>query len=119
VPPEKFGFDVTKFNNADIATALCGNAGYSTINLQHTYMIHLVRKINGGVEFRSRFWLGYDTKFNYFSAKSFVNRVVNSKFVKSIVMRENIAQSMAYHCAREYHNLAEILPDLYKQYSSD
>jgi hypothetical protein len=82
-------------------------------------MVHIVRNIPGGVELRSRFWLGYNTKFTNFSDKSFVNKIVNVKFIKNLMMKEKIARAMAYHCAQEYHNLAEILPSLYNQYSTN
>lgn len=116
VPPEEFGFDVTRFKTSKVATVICGVVGYSALNVQHTYMVHLARKVQGGIELRSRFWLGYHIKFNSIAQQSFINKIANSSIVKKIIITERVAKSMAYHCAAEYKNLAEILPHLYKKY---
>ncbi|MEW6525508.1 MAG: phloretin hydrolase [Spirochaetota bacterium] len=116
VPPEEFGFDVSRFSASSIETVICGVVGYPGLNVQHTYIVHCARKINSGIELRSRFWLGYHIRFNTLSPKSIINRIANTSIVKKCIISQKIAKNMAYHCAQEYHNLAHLLPELYTKY---
>jgi hypothetical protein len=116
VPPEEFGFDTSRFYTSNIATVICGVVGYPGLNVQHTYIVHCARKVNGGIELRSRFWLGYHIKFNLLSQYSIINKIANSFLTKKIIITQKIAKNMAYHCAQEYHNLAHLLPELYTKY---
>ncbi|MCX7679657.1 MAG: hypothetical protein N2316_10620, partial [Spirochaetes bacterium] len=116
VPPEEFGFDIARFPSSNIATVLCGIVGYPGLNVQHTYIVHCARKVASGIELRSRFWLAYHIRFNTVSPQSIINKIANAAIVKKCIINKKIAKSMAYHCAQEYHNLAKILPHLYKNY---
>ena len=70
-----------------------------------TFMTHFVREIEGGIELRSRFWMGW----NY----------VNGRDVKVLPdgMRypDMAAMSLALHNVKEFTNLAAILPSLYAE----
>jgi hypothetical protein len=116
IPPEDFGFDTSRFEKAGVATAICTVVGSVTKKVRHTRMCHLVRKTAKGVEMRSRFWIGGNIKVNMFSEKSLVNLIANTKFVRKLSIPSDTPFQMALHCAQEYNNLAEILPELYRDY---
>lgn len=85
VSPKEFGFDMTRFKEPNVSTAVCA-VGASR-------MVHIARKVNGGIELRTRFW---------FPAEAHVPLVV--------------LKGLNYHALEEYSNLAKILPSLYKEY---
>jgi phloretin hydrolase len=117
LPPKDFGFDVTRFKKAGIATAICTRVGSVSKGAEHTDMCHVVRNVKGGVEMRSRFWIGRKMKVKTFSEKALVNRAANTKAVRLTMIPKETPYRMALHCAHEYCNLAEILPGLFRKYA--
>jgi phloretin hydrolase len=117
LPPKDFGFDTARFKKAGIATAICTRVGSVSKGAEHTDMCHVVRNVKGGVEMRSRFWIGRNMKVRAFPEKSLVNRAANTKAVRMAMIPKETPYKMALHCAHEYCNLAEILPGLFKKYA--
>ena len=111
--PEEFGFDMSRFHPPNAATAVCGNPGGIMLDPppgipnQKTagVMVHLIREVPGGVEMRSRFWLGW--------------HILNRKSVRCIPdgirIPEFIIRGMALHNVHEFTNLASFLPQLYAE----
>ncbi len=117
VPPADFGFDVPRFEEANVATVICAKVGSVTKKLrQHTCMCHFVRKKKKGVEMRSRFWIGHTVLKAGVPDGSIINKLINKKIVKKLLLPKNVGSAMAMHCAQEYNNLAAILPELYNKY---
>ncbi|WP_432407458.1 DAPG hydrolase family protein [Wukongibacter sp. M2B1] len=106
--PEELGFDMTGFKSPVVATVVGAN-GISQLRSggpkAPAIMTHFVREIPRGVEFRSRFWMGY--------------HMVDKKPVKlipgGIQIPIQAAKGLAFHNVEEYSNLAVILPNLYKE----
>ncbi len=119
MPPEEFGFDTTRFKAANVRTAICTRAGSENKKADHTDMCHFVRQVAGGVEMRSRFWIGRRIKVRMFSDRSPVNRIANTGYIRKIVIPRNTPCQMSLHCAQEYNNLAQILPDLYREFGEE
>lgn len=118
IPPADFGFDVTRFGEANVATAICAVVGSVSKKLtQHTYMCHFVRKKDTGVEMRSRFWVGHTVIKSGFAEGTILNRIINKKAVKKLLLPKKVGFALAMHCAQEYNNLARILPELYGSYA--
>ncbi len=117
LPPGDFGFDTARFKKAQVATAICTRVGSVSKKAEHTDMCHLVRKVKGGVEMRSRFWTGRRMKVKMFSEGSPVNRAANTRAMRMLMIPRDTPRQTALHCAGEYANLAEILPGLYKKYA--
>jgi hypothetical protein len=117
VPPSKFGFDVSRFCESNIVTVICGVVGSIERHLkQHTYMCHLVRRFSGGYEMRSRFWIGNSIQPENFIGSLLIKRLANIALIKKLLLPEKTGLAMALHCAQEYNNLAQILPELYRLY---
>jgi len=79
-------------------------------------MCHFVRRKESGVEMRSRFWIGHTVLRSGVSEKSIINRLINTKTAKKLLLPKKVGFALAMHCAQEYNNLAEILPELYETY---
>ena len=117
VPPAAFGFDIFRFNESQIVTAICGFVGSVDRKIErHTRMCHLVRRFSGGFEMRSRFWIGRDIRTNHFLGSALVDKLLNTSFSRNFILHANTGLAMALHCAQEYNNLAEILPELFAAY---
>ncbi|HUW64581.1 MAG TPA: hydrolase [Spirochaetia bacterium] len=107
--PEEMGFDLDRFGAPAVAALVAANGLSSPADAPGgepgtpAVMCHLVREIPGGVEFRSRFWLGY--------------RMVDKRPVLFLPadrpVPENVLLGLARHDAHEYANLRAILPRIY------
>ena len=109
--PEDYGFDMSLFKAPNVS-ALAAGVGYvrSTrapffIPAIPVMMCHLIRDIDGGIEFRTRFWMGYDI----------VNRKPKKKLPPFIKIPARIPRGLAIHCVYEYTNLASFLPQIYEE----
>ncbi len=111
VNPREFGFD----GLPDGGTILAVRVGLADGWFKHTDMIHHVRPADGGVEMRSRFWMGRKIEAMAGGA-GLLGSALDWPFVKRQVLKPGIARSMAFHCATEYAQLAGFLPELYEQY---
>ena len=120
VSPAEFGFDTSRFVESQVETIICGVVG-SVVRrmIEHTRMCHLVRQTKDGLEMRSRFWMGGNVEFEPFFAKRLVENWVNTKFARNRLMSAQTGYFMAMHCAQEYNNLAQILPELYQIYGGE
>lgn len=112
--PTKFGFDKEKLN-PDKVTIICARVGDPGKGAWGTEMCHFVRTTEEGVEMRSRFWLGHKIYRMGGFAQGFLNGILNSSFVKQKLIPKNVGIKMFHHCSQEYHNLAGLLPELYKE----
>lgn len=103
MPPDAFGFDTSLFEKNGVEGAIVGIVGIRLfgVTIDHTYMCHLFRKTDTGLEVRSRFWMG---------AKL-------DQPLRKIIFNEEAALGMMKHCSREYNHLAAFLPDIYHEFS--
>ena len=99
--PESFGFDMERFNSLPV-TAICAHSGPPDWDIPRTTFIHFAREVEGGIELRSRFWIGW--------------MIVNKRAVRTDfeVDFERI-KGLSRHSPQEYYRLASILPELYRE----
>jgi hypothetical protein len=120
MPPAEFGFDASRLEQANVATILCTRVGSESKHAEHTDMCHFVRKTSDGVEMRSRFWIGRKIYFAKFGKDSFITKhIVNTRLIRKLAIPSDAPYQTAMHCAQEYNNLAEILPELYNKYGKE
>jgi hypothetical protein len=109
--PEDFGFDTARFHPPDVEALAAANVtargaddSAEAPGLPVAF-VHLVRRTDGGIEVRNRFWVGY--------------QIVDKKPVLMLPpgMRipEEAAQGLFLHDVQEFANLAAILPSLYQE----
>jgi hypothetical protein len=109
--PEDYGFDMSRFKPPNASTLVAG-VGYVKSGKAPFFMpavpvmmCHLVREIEGGIEFRTRFWMGYDIK----------DRKPKKKLPPFIKIPAKIPKGLAMHCVHEYANLASFLPRIFEE----
>ena len=107
--------DVSRFDEANIGTAICATVGFQGKPVNFGGLIHLIRETVEGCEMRSRFWLGkVDVKG--VSTSGILNKIASSKFVAEHAAPIELGRDMLVHCAMEMNHLASFLPELYADY---
>lgn len=111
--PEQMGFDSEKLKTSPVK-AMFGGYGL-TENRAHptgkvpAVMIHTCREIQGGVEFRTRFWMG-----------ARINKGIPMCVLpQGLRVPVEAPMGLAFHNVVEFSNLASILPELYAQFGPD
>ncbi|MCS7144904.1 MAG: hypothetical protein NZ879_07790 [Archaeoglobaceae archaeon] len=120
--PAEFGFDLNKLEKVDFekVAMICAKVGIKRawFTVWHTKMCHMARKVDDGIELRSRFWIGERIEAEGFLGK-ILTKLLNKPLVKRRIIPKGIGKHMFHHCAQEYHNLAEILPEIYEEEHKD
>ena len=107
--------DATRFEQANIGTAICGVVGYQNKPINFAALIHLIRETDEGCELRSRFWLG-KVEIRGVPTSGILNKIAGSKFVAGNAIPIETGREMLVHCAMEMNQLASFLPELYADY---
>jgi phloretin hydrolase len=105
--PEQMGFDKKLLESGSISTFETATVTNVFPRMPINIFFHAIREVEGGVEYRSRYWLRYTFDRN--------GNIVKSRYPlpKSIVLA--MARNNCIHSLTEYNNLASILPSLYKE----
>ena len=111
--PEEFGFDVSQLKDENKETIICAIVGDLKKRVWHTKMCHVVRKVEEGVEMRSRFWMATKVKRMDVFGERFLNSILNKSFIKKTLLPKDLGKYMFHHCSQEYNNLGDILPEIY------
>lgn len=113
--PEQLGFDMSRFKSPAVGTVAGGNGVSLMLDpppdippfKAPACMLHFIREIEGGIEFRTRFWMGYhilDKKPHYC-------------LPKIAKIPEIAAKGLARHNVVEFTNLRSFLPQIYNEQS--
>lgn len=105
--PKAFGYDIEGRPESEVCFLICANCITKVGPLTFTTaMTHMARNVEGGVELRSRFWMG----------KQIIDGQVKNTipFMIKKLPIEN-AKKLFGHNIKEYANLTAILPELYAQ----
>lgn len=106
--PTDYGYDEKLVENADVlisANVHDADTGHGLVTFSHC-----VRKIPGGIEYRSHYWQGYNIDE---SGKPKAVAIPPEGFPMEVM------RSCAYHSLLEYTNLSKILPGLYETYGKN
>lgn len=115
--PSEF-FDVSRFEDANVSTVMCGSVGFQNSPVSFGVLTHLIRETEDGCEMRSRFWLG-NIEIKGLPTKGILNKIASSKFVAKQAAPLELGRDMLVHCAMEMNHLASFLPELYSDYHSE
>lgn len=117
--PGLLGFSAGALDRPGVAAIVGGYAGDDKRRTQHTKMVHVFLRTNGGLVLRSRFWLGLVIRpYAPEPLAGLAERILNRPAVRCRVVPKSAPRALARHCAEEYTNLAALLPELYEQYAS-
>jgi hypothetical protein len=111
--PEECGFDMDRFKPPHVHAMVAGNGASQMIHpppgvpnfKAPAFMCHIVREIAGGIELRTRFWLG--------------SHIIEKKpyHLLPVIARipEFVPRGLAIHNVHEFTNLASFLPEIYAE----
>jgi hypothetical protein len=110
--PEEFGFDRTRWKEPYVSTFVGGFGWSCPANKTGpgikapSLMCHIFRRISGGLEQRTRFWMGY--------------RMSQGKpqlaLPPGVSVPAIAVQGLARHNVREFSNLGVLLPEIYAEF---
>jgi len=111
--PRDVGFDMSRFKSPEVGTLFAANGVSQLINpppgapnfKTPAFMMHFIREIPGGIEYRTRFWMGYHI----------VNKIPYLLLPRGVKLPEFVPAGLARHNIHEYTNLASFLPDIYRE----
>lgn len=104
--PDKLGYDIEKVGSEFCASMMCAN-GHGPVPGQGVaaVMTHMIREVEGGIELRSRFWIGY--------------QIINGQPVKlvpdGVRVPDFVPKGLFAHNLKEFTHLAHILPLVYAE----
>ena len=104
--PHELGYEEEKVGTDACAALICAN-GHGPVPGQGVaaIMTHFVREIPGGIELRSRFWIGYG--------------LVDGQLVKlvpdDVSVPPEVPMGLFAHNLKEFGHLATILPQVYAE----
>lgn len=104
--PSEMGFDESLIGTKYCGTIITSNSGVRNEPMASAeVMCHFVREIEGGIELRSRFWLGW--------------HIIGGKPVKMLPDGEITPmikpKMLLAHNMKEFQNLADLLPRIYPE----
>jgi hypothetical protein len=103
--PQDFGLDMEMFKEPGISRAYCANVILNLMNIPFNAFFHAIREVEGGIEYRSRYWIGHTMKSD---GPARVKRPMPYKMM-------DLARNNCLHSLIEYNNLASFLPQLYEE----
>ncbi len=110
---EMFGFDMSRFHPPNAGAAICANGASKLLDPPPglpkfeipACLVHFVREVPGGVELRTRFWMGWHV----------VNKKPYKLLPEGAQIPEIAIKGLAIHNVCEFSNLASFLPQLYQE----
>nr|WP_321462184.1 hypothetical protein [uncultured Cohaesibacter sp.] len=113
--PEDMGFDMARFKRPNIAS-FAGGFGLSAPVVREgnmppapAIMCHTFREKDGGVEHRTRFWLGYLIR----------DGKPELMLPPGVVIPPFAIKGLAEHCVCEFTRLGEMLPRIFAEFGAD
>ena len=109
--PEDMGFDMSRFKAPNVGTIVAANGVSSPRGAPSgapkspAVMCHFIRETPDGIEFRSRFWMGYHI----------IDRKPKLLLPPGVAIPEEAPRGLANHNVFEYSNLRAMLPQIYKE----
>jgi phloretin hydrolase len=107
--PETMGFDMSRFHAPNVAWTVGGfgiqEPRQGPPMKAPAIMLHFCREIDGGIEFRTRFWMGYRINKGHGMCV----------LPHGIRLPIQAPMGLAYHNVMEYSNLASFLPEIYAE----
>jgi hypothetical protein len=111
--PEQVGFDMERFKAPNVGTIAAANGASKMLapppgvpNFKApAFMIHFIREIEGGIEMRTRFWMGYHI----------VEKKPYLLLPMGVRIPDFVPAGLARHNVCEYANLASFLPEIYAE----
>ncbi|KAK7943279.1 uncharacterized protein PG986_012392 [Apiospora aurea] len=104
--------------DAGYKAAVCAVLWDAYLPLKLGEFVHLWREVEGGLELRSRYWLGHQVYLKLPGVKLPLDYLGGLLGIKRMLAGEEIAYEQFLHDQIEFTNLARILPGLYAEFGA-
>lgn len=113
LPPTELAFDESTLADPQQATVIAARISLTNSPLEAGYLVHHVRRVAGGAQMRSRFWLG--GPYAALRAGRFQVPVPSqvARLIRTPTLDEG--RDLLVHCSQEMSHLATFLPKLYAE----
>jgi hypothetical protein len=112
IRPAELGFVDRRLDNDREATIVCARIGLGDAPIEVGYLAHHVRRVPGGSEMRSRFWMGG----SHVAGRNLAGNLAAAVAKRVLTLTEADARALLVHCAQEMPHLASFLPALHAQF---
>jgi hypothetical protein len=116
VDPSELGLHTERFAEAGIVGHACARVSLRDAPLEVVTMVHLARKIPGGIEQRSRYWIGHDVKLRVLGRTFSMDKVGEALGTKRRMAGVRVAYEQLIHDQIEFTHLATFLPELWNEF---
>ena len=103
--PRELGYEQDKIGTDACSTIVCANSGTTRSAQMSVVMTNFLRSVPGGSELRTRFWMGW----HIISGKA------RRMLPEGAALPIEVPRALVYHNAKEFTNLAAILPQVYAE----
>ncbi|KAK7992303.1 hypothetical protein PG996_012685 [Apiospora saccharicola] len=110
------GLAPDKLQEAGYVAAVCAVLWDAYLPLKIGEFVHLWRAVEGGLELRSRYWLGHRVYLQLLGLKTPLDYLGGLLGIKRVLAGEEIAHEQFLHDQIEFTNLSRILPGLYAEF---
>jgi hypothetical protein len=115
VPPKTLGLTDPSLDDDQQATMICARLGLGDAPINIGYLAHHVRRVPGGSEMRSRFWMGG----SHIAGRNLAGSMAASVARHLLRLTQDDARALLVHCGQEMPHLAGFLPQLYAQFKDE
>lgn len=104
--PHNFGMDMTRYKTDACSFLICANIDIPTPGgILPVALIHTGRPVEGGLEYRTRFWFGW----------KITDGIPELALPEGVRVPDGPPKAILRHNIIEYTNLATILPEIYAE----
>jgi hypothetical protein len=118
VDPAALGLDTRRFREAGIVGHACARVSLRRSSLEAVTMVHLARKTDDGIEQRSRYWLGHDTRLRLLGGSLSVDAIGSTLGLKRRLAGARVAYEQLLHDQIEFTHLSTFLADIHGEFGS-
>ena len=111
IAPSELGFDEQALRDPEQATVVCARISLAEHPVDAGFLLHHVRRVPGGSEMRSRFFIG--GQFAFIRAGRFLSDIATRVARTVAAPRPDNARDLLVHCSQEMSHLASFLPQIY------
>ncbi|HKO91836.1 MAG TPA: hypothetical protein VJU61_11815 [Polyangiaceae bacterium] len=116
VDPAELGLDTSRFEQAGIVGHACARVGLLGTGVESVTMLHLARKVAGGIEQRSRYWIGHNPRLHTPFGSISMDPIARGLGLKRRQAGARVGYEQLLHDQIEFTHLSTFLPAIYAEF---
>ncbi|HEX6241843.1 MAG TPA: hypothetical protein VFZ61_13135 [Polyangiales bacterium] len=116
--PAELGFDTSRFQQAGIVGHACARVGLRGTGVESVTMVHIARQVDGGIEQRSRYWIGHNPRLSTPFGSISVDPIAKGLGLKRRQAGARVGYEQLLHDQIEFTHLSTFLPAIYAEFGA-